>query len=164
MAWPLTPSHTMRALNNRILRLNPDGVAVRNVRGLAHNRQCVFPAVASLEERLDLLPRTDNYWFSRIRSVADSLINSDFADLTVQEHALAGRLAVRKFQLKNNKSPLPAALHLAIHHFLSQNVGRLSPPRHSLNRISTCMSARRLEAARPCERWESASPSAFMGT
>jgi len=38
-----------------------------------------------------------------------------------QEHALAGRLAVRKIQLKNNKSPLPAALHLAIQHFLSQN-------------------------------------------
>jgi len=38
-----------------------------------------------------------------------------------QEHALAGRLAVRKIQQKNNKSPLPAALHLAIHHFLSQN-------------------------------------------
>jgi len=38
-----------------------------------------------------------------------------------QEHALAGRLAVRKIQLKNNKSPLPAALHLAIQHFLNQN-------------------------------------------
>lgn len=38
-----------------------------------------------------------------------------------QEHALAGRLAVRKIHLKNNRSPLPAALHLAIHHFLSQN-------------------------------------------
>jgi len=38
-----------------------------------------------------------------------------------QEHALAGRLAVRKAQLKNSKLPLSAALHLAIHHFLSQN-------------------------------------------
>jgi len=38
-----------------------------------------------------------------------------------QEHALAGRLAVRKIQLKNNKSPLPAALHLAFQHFLNQN-------------------------------------------
>jgi hypothetical protein len=36
-----------------------------------------------LNERVALLPRTDNYWFSRIRSVADSLINSDFADFTV---------------------------------------------------------------------------------
>jgi hypothetical protein len=37
----------------------------------------------SLNERVALLPRTDNFWFSRIRSVANSLINSDFADFTV---------------------------------------------------------------------------------
>lgn len=35
-------------------------------------------------ERLGLLPRTDNYWFSRIRSVADSLIHSDFFIVTSQ--------------------------------------------------------------------------------
>jgi hypothetical protein len=39
-----------------------------------------------------------------------------------QEHALAGRLAVRKIQLKNNKLPLSAALHLAIHDSLRQNL------------------------------------------
>jgi hypothetical protein len=38
-----------------------------------------------------------------------------------QEHSLAGSLAVRKILLKNNKLPLSATLHLAIHHSLSQN-------------------------------------------
>jgi hypothetical protein len=37
-----------------------------------------------------------------------------------RERALAGGLAVRKIQLKNNKPPLSAALHLAIHHSLRQ--------------------------------------------
>ena len=54
-----------------------------------------------------------------------------------QEHALAGRLAVRKILLKNNKSPLPAALHLAIQHFLNQNrwpvISAITAPTRKLN-------------------------------
>jgi hypothetical protein len=48
-----------------------------------------------LNECLALLPRTGNYWFSRIRSVADSLINSDFADFTVLQVYTGSRSAFR---------------------------------------------------------------------
>ncbi|MGO9435134.1 MAG: hypothetical protein ACLPH3_12510 [Terracidiphilus sp.] len=48
-----------------------------------------------------LLPRTDNYWFSRIRSVADSLINSDFADFTVVQVYTGLRSASRARRLKS---------------------------------------------------------------
>ena len=48
----------------------------------------------ALTECLALLPRTDNYWFPR-RSVADSLINSDFADFTVLQVYTGSRSAFR---------------------------------------------------------------------
>jgi hypothetical protein len=52
-------------------------------------------------ERIGVLPRTDNYWFSRIRSVANSLINGDFADFTALQVYTGSRSASRARRLKS---------------------------------------------------------------
>src|ERR1700730_3382775 len=54
-----------------------------------------------IDERFALLPRTDNFWFSRIRSVAISLINSGFADFTVLQVYTGSRSAFRARRLKS---------------------------------------------------------------
>jgi hypothetical protein len=55
---------------------------------------------ASLNEFVALFPRADNHWFSRIR-VANSLINSDFADFTALQAYTGSRSASRARRLKS---------------------------------------------------------------
>ena len=54
----------------------------------------------SLQTRFALFPRADNHWFSRIR-VANSLINSDFADFTALQAYTGSRSASRARRLKS---------------------------------------------------------------
>ena len=54
-----------------------------------------------IDECVGLFPRIDNYWFSRIRSVANSLINSDFADFTALQVYTEPRSASRARRLKS---------------------------------------------------------------